>query len=109
MKINILGTEWTLLFQTEEDEPRLNGKDGFCDVSTRTLVIEKNMQGELGDMDCYRRHVLRHEIIHAFLFECGIWECSHSSGAWTQNEEMVDWLAHQGPKIYKAWQDAGAL
>lgn len=109
MKINILGSEWNLLYQTEEEEPRLKDKDGFCDVSIRTLVIEKNMQGELGDMGCYARKVLRHEIVHAFLFESGLWECSHSVDAWAQDEEMTDWIANQGPKIYKAWQDAGAL
>ena len=29
--------------------------------------------------------------------------------AWSKNEEMVDWFALQGPKIYKAWQEAGAV
>ncbi len=25
------------------------------------------------------------------------------------NEELVDWIAIQGPKLYKAWQEAGAV
>jgi len=32
-----------------------------------------------------------------------------SNGAWARNEEMIDWFALQGPKILKAWQEAGAL
>lgn len=28
---------------------------------------------------------------------------------WATNEEMVDWIAIQGPKIFKAWKEAGAL
>lgn len=24
-------------------------------------------------------------------------------------EELVDWIAIQGPKIYKAWQEVGAM
>ena len=47
----------------------------------------------------------RHEIVHAFLFESGLAENSE----WAQNEEMVDWIAKQGPKLIKAWQEAGAL
>ena len=42
---------------------------------------------------------------HVFLFECGLAENS----PWAQNEELVDWIAIQGPKIHKAWEEAGAL
>jgi hypothetical protein len=28
---------------------------------------------------------------------------------WAKNEEMVDWFALQGPKIYAAWKEAGAI
>ena len=56
-------------------------------------------------MDAYVRKVKRHEIIHAFLLESGLAECSD----WAQNEEMVDWLARMGPKINTAWQAAGAI
>ena len=30
-------------------------------------------------------------------------------GGWSKNEEMIDWLAIQIPKIYKAYQEAGCL
>ena len=56
-------------------------------------------------MDIQRKKNVRHELVHAFLFECGLAENSN----WAQNEELVDWIAIQGPKIYKAWQDAGAV
>ncbi len=52
---------------------------------------------------------LRHEIVHAFLGESGLSANSNESDAWARNEEMVDWFALQGPKIYKAWQEAGAV
>ena len=51
------------------------------------------------------KKVLRHEITHAFFFESGLAENS----PFAQNEELVDWMAIQGPKIYKAWQEAGAV
>ena len=28
---------------------------------------------------------------------------------YAQNEELVDWIARQGPKLYRAWAEAGAL
>jgi hypothetical protein len=54
------------------------------------------------------RRVVRHEIVHAFLMESGLDESSNPADAWATNEEMVDWFARQGPKIYKAWKEADA-
>ena len=51
----------------------------------------------------------RHEIVHAFLLESGLAECSGDTDCWAQNEAMVDWFARQGQKIYAAWLEAGAL
>jgi hypothetical protein len=31
------------------------------------------------------------------------------SAGWSQNEEMVDWLAIQSPKIFKAFQELNIL
>jgi len=55
------------------------------------------------------KETLRHEIVHAFLFECGLSACSGYADHWAKNEEMVDWIAIQGPKIHEAWKKAGAL
>ena len=56
------------------------------------------------------KETLRHEIVHAFFNESGLMESSNQySGAWAHNEELVDWIALQGGKIYKAWKEAGAI
>ena len=52
---------------------------------------------------------LRHEIVHAFLGESGLSANSNETDAWARNEEMVDWIAIQGPKIWKAWKEVGAV
>lgn len=109
MKINILGAEWTIHERTEKEEPRLKDSDGLTDWTTREIIIEKDMQGNLADMGAYVRKVKRHEIVHAFLDEGGLRECSGSTDAWATNETMVDWIARVGPSIYRAWQDADAL
>lgn len=38
---------------------------------------------------------------------CG--SSSNMSSAWAQNEEMVDWLAIQSPKIFVTFQEVGCF
>ena len=107
--VNILGTEYIILKRSDRDDNRLNNCDGYCDWTTKQIVVEQEINGNLGDMDCYVKKVLRHEIVHAFAIESGLHESSMETSSWANNEEMVDWFARQGPKIYKAWQEADAL
>ena len=100
-KISVLGTDYTVHFIPEGEETRLKDCDGFCDETTKEIVVENYKRGEMGS----KGNLELHEIIHAFLFESGLAENSE----WAQNEEMVDWIAKQGPKLIKAWQEAGAL
>lgn len=108
-KVSILGTTWEIAYRSEDADERLKGCDGYCDWTTRLIVVEDEIEGNLGDMTRYKMKVLRHEIVHAFLLECGLSESSASSEAWASNEEMVDWFARIGARIYKAWKDAGAV
>lgn len=109
MKINILGTVYTVKKQSENENPRLEDCDGYCDWTTKEIVVAREVCGNLGNMNCYVRKVIRREIVHAFMLESGLHECSGETNAWACNETMVDWVARQGPKIYAAWQEAGAL
>lgn len=112
-KINILGTEYTIKEKALKEDELLDTRDGYTDWSTREIVVRREQEWEdanLGNMEAYIRETLRHEIVHAFLFESGL-DASVNSvfGSWAKNEEMVDWFAIQGQKIYKAWQEADAL
>lgn len=107
--VSILGVKYTIKEQSEVDNELLKGCDGYCDWTTKEIVVEREMVGTLGDMEAYIRKVLRHEIVHAFLLESGLHECSGETGAWASNEAMVDWISRQGEKIYAAWREAGAL
>lgn len=42
MIIHILGTEYTVTLATEQAEPRLEGCDGFCDETTKEIVVKRN-------------------------------------------------------------------
>ena len=109
MEISILGRKWSILEKSQSVEPRLEGCDGFCDWTTREIIVEREMEGNLGNMEPYIRKVKRHEIIHAFLLESGLAECSGECESWAENEAMVDWYARMGPRIYSAWIEADAI
>ena len=99
-KVKILGAEWTVQYRDRADDPLLGGIDGYTDYSTRTIVISKtNNETEIENHDAYYRRVTRHEVIHAFLEESGLSGNSCEVHAWAVNEEMVDWIAIQLPKI----------
>lgn len=93
--IDILGEEWKIVISSEREDPLLENADGYCDWTVKTIVIEKEISGNLNNMNSYIKKVMRHEIVHAFLFESGLAECSGESDAWALNEGMVDWFERQ--------------
>lgn len=108
LEIDVLGTKYSVAFVNEKDEPKLTRVYGFCDTSVKKIVIDNNEKGDLldkEDLSQERKKTLRHELVHAFLSESGLADCSD----WATNEEIVDWIALQGLKMYKAWQEAGAV
>ena len=110
-RINILGSEWTIEKRKREDDPNLDDNDGYTDTSIKLIAV-KDIQPEKGkkfDLECYIKQVIRHEIIHAFLFESGLDSNCFFSGSWAMNEEMVDWLAIQSPKLFKVFEEADVL
>lgn len=111
-KVNILGIEYEIMELTDEEQPYLKECDGFCDRSRKQIVVAKfepNPNAGNVDAEWYRKKVLRHEIIHAFLHESGLEENSNEAEMWARNEEMVDWIAIQAPKIFKVYSELGIL
>lgn len=107
MKVDILGTEYTLSEEEEDKDIRLKTNWGFIDFNTKQIIINKDVW-KLTDDSCrdpeyFYKKVVRHEIIHAFLYESGLRENSFEVSAWAENEEMVDWFAIQSPKIFKVY------
>lgn len=109
--VNILGTPYKILIIEEEDYKYDREADGWCDPSVKEILIFNYKQSaeSVRDLVDYQRKVLRHEIIHAFLYESGLWQNSYGSKCWAKNEEMVDWIAIQEPKLHEAFKEAGAI
>lgn len=69
-------------------------------------AIEGARAESVKDLVAYQKKVLRHEIVHAFLYESGLWQNAYGSKCWAKNEEMIDWMAIQIPKIQRAYKEA---
>lgn len=112
-KINILGTEYKIIIKSEEEEPRLKRSWGFTDVYTKEIYIAsdctKETEESCRNLIDFKKKVIRHEIIHAFLYESGMKENSNGTQSWVENEEMVDWFAIQIPKIVKIYKELDIL
>lgn len=118
MKVSILGTEYTITVKKYDEDEAFERRsiDGYCDGLTKEIVLcdmstYKGWEHEpKATIDAAEKQTLRHEIVHAFFDESGLADSSFAvDGAWAKNEEMVDWIAIQGPKLIKAWTEADAL
>ena len=107
--VHILGTEYKILIIEEDDYRYSREADGWCDTQAKEILLFNYKQDpdSVKDLVAYQKKVLRHEIVHAFLYESGLWQNSYGSKCWAQNEEMVDWIAIQEPKLNKAFKEAG--
>lgn len=110
--VSVLGTDYAVYTDvpTSEDE-QLETLGGYCDKTTHRVVVGgEDEEANLGDFSQYAKQCLRHELIHAFLFESGLGVDSvwHVAGQ-EHPEQLVDWLARQFPKILKAFQEVNAL
>jgi len=105
--ISVLGTPYTLHQGNSIRFPALTDCDGYCDTSTKQIVVSDMSEsagkcGSKADLEQYKRKVIRHELLHAVLFESGL-----SCNSWGENEEIVDWFAIQFPKLEALFRQTG--
>ena len=107
--IDIMGVKYKILISSEKEDPILEGNFGYHDPSIKRIVISdmKTLAKDLdsfADLDVYRDKVLRHEIIHAMLYESGLYDQSD----FAMNEELIDWIALQFHKLRKIFEEVEA-
>ena len=107
MKVNILGTEYTIESHSKAEDTYLENCDGYCDKTSKQIVIGTD-NTDLSNFDVYYKKVMRHEIIHAFMYESGLHE-NWKHEQWGQDETTVDWFAVQFPKMVEVFKQAGCL
>lgn len=106
-KVNILGTEYTIQQKNVSDDLLLEEKDGYCDSTTKSIVtcFLKPQIGSSVDVSVEEKRILRHEILHGFMYESGL----DANSKWGADEELIDWIALQSPKIFKVFTELGLL
>lgn len=98
--INILGTQYEVIKQTEKENPKLKDANGLCEPYTRQIILSEQEPGldVFDNIDAFNRKTLRHEIVHAFFVESGLTE-------YTEDEVLVEWIAVQFPKISRVMKE----
>lgn len=97
MKVNILGTEYNII---EKEDERFEYLDavGLCEWWTKEIYIKKGIKETsetMKGLENFKKNIIRHEIIHAFLFESGMQD-------YEGDEQIVEWIARNIEKINKA-------
>lgn len=118
MKVNVLGTDYTITVKKYDEEEAFARRSiaGYCDGYAKEIVVcdmhtykgwEHEPEATIAES---QKETLRHELIHAFFNESGLQDSTFAyDGGWAKNEEMVDWLAIQIPKIYAAFKETGCV
>lgn len=112
--VNILGVEYRIKKKAYKDESSFERLkiDGYCDSYMHLIVYcdldtdeRWNNEPEETKRAC-ERTTIRHELIHAFLQESGLRESAHGiEHGWATDEEIVDWIAIQSPKIFDVFKE----
>lgn len=118
MTVDILGTQYKIIKKHYDEDKCFKQKSiiGYCDDLSKQIIFADartfpNWEEETEEtIQACNKETLRHEIIHAFFHESGLKDSSNKwDGAWSKNEEMIDWFAIQGLKIYNAWKQADCV
>lgn len=106
-KVNILGQYYEIEIQTEKENPKLIENAGICEFYSKKIIIcdMEETEETLENFDKYIEKVIRHEIVHAFMFESGL-DCQSK---WGRDEELIDFLSIQIPKISKVYNDLNLI
>ncbi len=104
--VDVLGVPYAIIEGDRNKDASLERSDGYCDHTIKACVIDPLLptSDSVADLEAYKKHIIRHELVHAFLFESGL-----GSDCWAGNEEIVDWIAYQFPKMLQAFDEADAL
>lgn len=114
--INILGTEYKFIDKVERGKDLdLENNFGICCYYQKVIkIVDIDTVAACDnetrfDKESLRKETIRHELIHAFIYESGLRDSSHSPQNWGQDEEIIDWFAVQMPKIFKIMTELGVI
>lgn len=114
MKVKVLGTNYEIISVEETNDnlekyPLLKDSSGYTDITTKQIFILKYKTTEetFYNLNELYKKTLRHELVHAFLYESGLF--NNSNGDWAKNEEVIDWIAIQFEKLLISFIETKAI
>ena len=109
--IIIFGSEWKIFKDVEDDEVFEGDCAGYCDGFSKSIFIRRFSDKELTgvkDIGSMQKYILRHELIHAALLECGLGDNWYRTEI-GHDETAIDWLAHKFVQLYNIFEQADAI
>lgn len=102
--MNILGIKYMVIRDESLLNENLDGVEQKYSKVIRIVPKEKMLNSDSSEAEKTLRYkeVLRHEIIHAFFDEAGL-------SNYSENEQLVDWLAVQIPKMCDVFKEQNCL
>lgn len=111
--ISILGTPYSLRRVSSDHRIGFDQILGLCDrmlkviyvIDTNTIESYKNRDTDWKFKE--EQYNLHHEIVHAYFTECGLNSCTRNTVVpWSEDEEIVDWIAFMNRKISASFDEA---
>lgn len=97
-KLYILGQPYEVVGPEDVNNPiKLNGVDGLAELYAKKLVVDLGAMGDPNNyenMEAYFMKVIRHEMVHAFMHECGLTQ-------YATDEQLTEFLALQLDKMWE--------
>ena len=107
--IKVLDTDYTIYVDNNRNYLDKFNADAVTDEVAKTIHIYNIFldveDNEKSKEEVFKREI-RHEIIHAFIYECGLSTNISEEEGWPVSESMVDFWAIQYYKIGKIFEDA---
>lgn len=113
-EVIVLGTPYMIIVKGIEEDDALKKCWGYCDCTSKEIIVTCLDDAMKVDSIGTRpkeilKKTVRHEIVHAFLWESGLYSNTNNFEQWACNEEMIDWIAMQGVKIMRAWAEVDVI
>ncbi len=98
-KLIIFGEEWTVLLSDVDQHPILGEVSGYTDWTVKQIIIKDarkyQSKMDMDDQRAFMKSTLRHEIVHAALFESGLPDDRSYS-----HETIASWLEFKIERLY---------
>jgi len=103
-EVTILGQVYEVSYKKDVKYCQKYNCSGYTDGVRKRIKVQDSGNKE-NDL-----RVLRHEVLHAFAFESGFFGSQHVRPMdETHDEQIIDWMAVQAPKILAVWEELGCI